>query len=104
MNDYTTIAFILACPLAGLLFLVTILSPSWRWVFSFILLTGTGLLWWRMSYSLFSNPVLAREWSGLLLHSFILASVGYAGALVWYFARRSEVEVAPDEPPTPKGG
>jgi len=84
----TVFAVVLAIPIGGILVAFAVLLPSWRWVLGLVVMTGTALLWARMHYGLFANPVWARAVFGLLLHSFILVAISYCGGLLWYLSRR----------------
>ena len=87
----TAFAVVLALPILGILIALTVLLPSWRGVLGLIVIAGTALLWARMHYGLFADPVLARVVLRLLLQSFIWAALGYCGGLLWYLSRRAAI-------------
>jgi hypothetical protein len=94
----TIFAVVLAVPIGGILIAFAVLLPSWRWVLGLVVITGTALLWARMHYGLFADPVWARVVLGLLLHSFILVAVAYCGGLLWYLSRRAAIGASSGEP------
>jgi hypothetical protein len=89
-----------AFPFLGLLILLTVFMPSWRWVAGFIFLIGITLLYFRISYSTVApipggphfdleipSDRYARAVSQLLLNGFAIASAVYLAGLLWWHTR-----------------
>lgn len=97
-------AYTLAVPILAVMIALTALLPSWRWVAAVFAGAAAVLLWFRMSYGLFAQPAFARAWGALLIHSAVIAAIPYAAVLIWYLARRCEVEAAGNETKPSDGG
>jgi hypothetical protein len=87
MFELFAIAMVLALPYLAILVVLTILTPSWRWVAGFILASGSvlGGLWiWHWIIS--KDVEGAGHFAGLLMG--LVLTLAYAIAIMGYLAFR----------------
>jgi hypothetical protein len=87
MFELFAIALVMALPYLAILVVLTILTPSWRWVAGFILMSGSVLVGlWIWHWIIGQDVVGAGYFAGVLMG--LVLTWAYAIAVVGYLAFR----------------
>ena len=78
--------FMFGCFSLGLLIVVTVLMPSWRWVAGFIGIAGSGLLYFGKTYGMITR-YHTYTLTGALFAGFMLACLIYLAVQLWVHCR-----------------